>query len=127
DRLVEKGRLVPTREVDAGVLGALASDPSMVLQHERLPFISYPYEWSFPLLKAAAILHLTVQLDALEADFSLSDSTAYNVQFDGVRPVFIDVLSFRKYHDGEVWAGHRQFCEQFLNPLLLRSYFGIPH
>jgi ribosomal protein L11 methylase PrmA len=127
DRLVEKGRLVPTREVDAAVLGTLARAPSMVLQHERLPFISYPYEWSFPLLKAAALLHLTVQLDALEAGFSLSDSTAYNVQFDGSRPVFIDVLSFRKYHEGEVWAGHRQFCEQFLNPLLLRAYFGIPH
>jgi len=127
DRLVEKGRIVPTQEVDASVLGKLAVDPSMVLQHERLPFISYPYEWSFPLLKSAAILHLTVQLDALEAGFSLSDSTAYNVQFDGVRPVFIDILSFRRYQEGEVWAGHRQFCEQFLNPLLLRAFFGIPH
>ena len=100
----------------------------MVLQHERLPFISYPYEWSFPLLKAAAILHLTVQLDALEAGFSLSDSTAYNVQFDGIRPRSSSTcFSFRKYHDGEVWAGHRQFCEQFLNPLLLRAFFGIAH
>jgi ribosomal protein L11 methylase PrmA len=54
-------------------------------------------------------------------------ATAYNIQFDGARPVFIDRLSFRRYVDGQFWLGHRQFCEQFLNPLLLRSIFGIPH
>ena len=36
-------------------------------------------------------------------------------------------LSFRRYRDGEFWAGHQQFCEQFLNPLLLRSVLGLPH
>ena len=62
-----------------------------------------------------------------EHGVTLSDATAYNIQFDGVRPVFIDRLSFRRYVDGQFWLGHRQFCEQFLNPLLLRSMFGIPH
>ena len=127
EKLMRKGTLVSTREVDARVLAKAGIDPAMVLHHERVPFISYPYEWSFPLLKAAAILHLNVQIEALHAGFNLSDSTAYNVQFNGPKPVFIDVLSFRKYQEGEVWAGHRQFCEQFLNPLLLRSLFGIPH
>src|SRR3546814_6517392 len=46
---------------------------------------------------------------------------SYNIQFDGPRPVFIDVLSFRRYREGEFWTGHRQFCEQFLNPLLMRA------
>jgi ribosomal protein L11 methylase PrmA len=127
DRMIEKGTLVSTKEVDSKVLAKTGADPSLVLHHARVPFISYPYEWSFPLLKAAALLHLNVQIDALRGGFSLSDSTAYNVQFNGVNPVFIDVLSFRKYVDGEIWAGHRQFCEQFLNPLLLRAFFGIPH
>ncbi len=26
-----------------------------------------------------------------------------------------------------MWSGHRQFCEQFLNPLLLRAKLGVPH
>src|SRR3546814_11800804 len=51
---------------------------------------------------------------------------SYNIQFDGPRPVFIDVLSFRRYREGEFWTGHRQFCEQFLNPLLMRALCGIP-
>ena len=57
----------------------------------------------------------------------MTDASAYNVQFIGPDPVFIDHLSFRKYVDGEFWAGHRQFCEQFINPLLLQSVLGVPH
>ena len=52
---------------------------------------------------------------------------AYNIQFQGGQPVFIDHLSFKPYPTGEIWIGHRQFCEQFLNPLLLRALFGISH
>jgi ribosomal protein L11 methylase PrmA len=126
-KLAETGRIVATEEVDRSVLTKAGVDAPMVLRHARVPFISYPYEWSFPLMKAAALLHLSVQIEALKSGVTLSDATAYNVQFEGPKPVFIDVLSFRKYRDGEIWAGHRQFCEQFLNPLLLRAFFGITH
>jgi ribosomal protein L11 methylase PrmA len=126
-KLAEAGRIVATEEVNRSVLTKAGVDAPMVLRHGRVPFISYPYEWSFPLLKAAALLHLNIQIEALKSGVSLSDATAYNVQFLGPKPVFIDVLSFRKYKDGEIWAGYRQFCEQFLNPLLLRSLFGITH
>jgi len=127
DRLSSKGLVLSTAEVSPDVLGPVAAASRYLLQHPLIRFISYPYEWSFPALKAAAVLHLDVQLEALEAGVSLSDATAYNVQFNGPRPVFIDHLSFRRYRDGEIWAGHRQFCEQFLNPLLLRAFLGVPH
>jgi ribosomal protein L11 methylase PrmA len=98
-----------------------------MLEHERLPFVSYPYEWPFALLKRAALLHLDLHLRALERGVTLADASAYNVQFLGTRAVFIDVASFRPYQEGELWAAHRQFCEQFLNPLLLAAQFGIAH
>ena len=98
-----------------------------VLETPRLPFVSFPYEWSFSALKAAALLHVQIHLHALEVGVTLSDASAYNIQFQGGQPVFIDHLSFKPYQSGEIWIGHRQFCEQFLNPLLLRAYFGIPH
>ena len=97
-----------------------------VLEHPVLPFISYPYEWSFRGLKAAALLHLDIHLKALEFDCTLQDASAYNVQFQGPRPIFIDHLSFRPYTDGDLWIGHSQFCDQFLAPLLLRSMVGLP-
>lgn len=127
DELVTDGLVLPVRRTDPGVLGSLGDGAGCVLEHPRLAFISYPYEWSFSALKAAALLHLDVHLRALERGVTLSDASAYNVQFQGSRPVFIDHLSFRRYREGEFWAGHRQFCEQFLNPLLLRALLGVPH
>lgn len=127
DELVADGLVPPVRRVDPGVLGSWGNGAGCVLEHPRLAFISYPYEWSFSALKAAALLHLDLHLRALEKGATLSDASAYNVQFQGSRPVFIDHLSFRRYRDGEFWTGHRQFCEQFLNPLLLRTILGVPH
>ncbi len=127
EQLVGDGRLVAETQVDKQVLAAAAHDAAIVLEHPKLPFVSYPYEWSFAALKSAALLHLDIQQAALERGVAMTDASAYNVQFIGPRPVFIDHLSFRRYKDGEFWSGHRQFCEQFINPLLLQSLTGVPH
>jgi ribosomal protein L11 methylase PrmA len=125
--LVERGMLIPQTHLPMTLLGDAAGGAAYLLEHPKLDFISHPYEWPFRALQAAALLQLDLYLEAVERGVTLSDATAYNIQFQGVRPVFIDRLSFRRYVDGEFWLGHRQFCEQFLNPLLLRSMFGIPH
>lgn len=124
---IERGWVVRTTDVSHSELKLAADDVRYVLEHARIPFISYPYEWPFPALKAAALLHLDLQIEALAHDITLSDSSAYNIQFTGARPVFIDVLSFRRYRPGGYWRGYRQFCEQFLNPLLLRALIGVPY
>jgi len=127
DDLVSDGKLLAYETVDCGLLRDAAPEAVHALEHPRLAYVSYPYEWPFALLKSAALLHLDVHLAALARGVALSDATAYNVQFRGPRPVFIDHLSFRRYRGGEFWAGHRQFCEEFLNPLLLRATCGIAH
>jgi len=127
-QLTERNLLIGAAEVPRGTLGVrAAADAAYVLRHPTLPFISHPYEWSFPALKAAALLTLDLLLESLEHGVTLSDASAYNIQFIGPRPVFIDYLSFRRYDDGEFWIGHRQFCEQFLNPLLLTALTGVPY
>ena len=127
NNLVEKGFVLPSQTVETSVLGSAGKQAQYVLEVPKIPFISFPYEWSFSALKAAALLHLEIHLAALDFGVTLSDSSAYNVQFYGARPIFIDHLSFVRYREGEIWLGHRQFCEQFLNPLLLRAQFGISH
>lgn len=127
EELVASGKVIAADILERGIPEPLAQGARFVLEHPRLPFISYPYEWSFAELKAAALLHLDVHLTAVDRGITLSDASAYNVQFIGARPIFIDTLSFRPYREGEYWTGHRQFCEQFLNPLLLRAMFGTPH
>lgn len=127
EQLQQEGKLIDERRVDAATLGGFAQSAEYVLEHPRLPFVSYPYEWSFRALQAAALLHVDVQQAALARNVALTDATAYNVQFIGPKPLFIDSLSFRRYTDGEYWAGHRQFFEQFVNPLVLRAYTGVAH
>ena len=124
EALSAEHRLVPGREIDPASSSA-GEGARYLLEHDRLPFVSYPYEWSFSQLKRAALFHLDLLLDALARGFTLSDATAYNVQFVGSEPRFIDHLSFKPYQDGEIWAAHRQFCMQFLNPLILWSRLGV--
>lgn len=128
DRLIEKELLIDCREIPVEESGLDdRSGVRLVVEHPRIPFISYPYEWPFRVLQAAALHHLDVQIEALEHGVTLSDGTAYNIQFLGPRPVFIDLLSLRPYREGEYWTGYRQFCEQFLNPLLLCAYTGVAY
>jgi len=123
--LVEKGRLVGFSEHKPEKFGFDKDHVAVVLEHPVIETWSFPYEWSFALLRDAAIFHLDLHLELLEQGLTLSDASAYNVQFVGPTPIFIDHLSIRPYRDGEFWLGHRQFCEQFLNPLLLRAYLDI--
>lgn len=97
-----------------------------LLEHEVIPFISYPYEWSFGMLKDAALLHLDLFLQALEEQFVIKDSSSFNIQWRGYQPVFIDIPSFERYREGDLWAGYKQFCQMFLFPLMLQSYKKIP-
>lgn len=125
DELVHRGLLLAFTEVHPGSR-PVPEGTVHLLEHPRIPFVSYPYEWSFPLHKAAALLHLDVHLAALEHGLQLIDASAFNVQFLGTRPVFIDHLSFMPYTEGMIWEGHRQFCNQFLNPLIMWSRLGVP-
>ncbi|WP_112661799.1 class I SAM-dependent methyltransferase [Microvirga flavescens] len=124
---VEAGFLIESREIEKPQWKSGLERAAYVVEHPKIDFISYAYEWSFGALKAAALHHLDFQLHLLKQDAVLSDATAYNIQFVGSKPVFIDLLSVRPYREGEFWIGHRQFCEQFLNPLLLQSTLGIAH
>lgn len=91
----------------------------------QVPFISYPYEWSFSQLKDSALLTLKIQRIALKYGMSLKDASAYNIQFLNGKPIFIDTLSFEKYEEGQPWKAYRQFCQHFLAPLLLMQYTDL--
>ncbi len=86
-----------------------------------IKFISYPYEWSFSQLKDAALLTLKLQKQALKKNVTMKDASAYNVQFVGAKPIFIDLLSFEPLKEDKAWQAYRQFCTHFLAPLVLAS------
>lgn len=123
----EEASLVETREVEPGEAGVELGHWAGLVEHRRIPFVSYPYEWTFGMLKDAALLHLRLMKGALAEGMILKDSSAYNVQWEGVNPVFIDMPSFEPLGKGEPWVGYRQFCELFLYPLMLQAYKGIDY
>jgi hypothetical protein len=122
---VKSGRIVETELVADYPLNDVDAWAG-VLRHERVPVISYPYEWTFGMLKEAALLQLDLLLAALEEGMILKDSTPFNVQWRGTTPVFIDIGSFEVLEEGEVWVGYRQFLAQYLYPLMLTANVGIP-
>lgn len=127
-RFMAEGKLVHTEQVDIAEVwdSNLVGEWAAVLKHQTIPFISYPYEWTFGMLKDAALLLLELLLAALDEDMILKDSSAFNVQWKGAKPVFIDIPSFEKLIPGEPWVGYRQFCQMFLYPLFLQAYKDVP-
>lgn len=122
DRLAGEGLLVAHENVEK--LNDMLSDEQRykLIRPAPAPFISYPYEWTFSQLKDAALLTLQIQKIALEFGMILKDASAYNVQFIGRKPIFIDSLSFRIYKPGMPWDGYKQFCEHFVAPLAMAVY-----
>lgn len=125
--LVEKGYLIPHRPVSehqASVFFQEFADSRIFkfIQPDLVPFISYPYEWCFSQLKAAALLTLKIQEEALKHGMVLKDASAYNIQFIGSRAVFIDTLSFEILDVEKPWMAYKQFCQHFIAPLALAKY-----
>ncbi|MDI6695924.1 MAG: hypothetical protein QME21_12825 [Anaerolineales bacterium] len=123
EKLTERGLLIPHRETSQSA--PLPQVAYRVIQPDRVPFISYPYEWSFSQLKDAALTTLEIQKIALEFGMWLKDSSAYNIQFLHGRPALIDTLSFEIYPEGQPWVAYRQFCQHFLAPLSLMAYCDV--
>lgn len=123
EKLQSIGYLVKHKEVDIKL--AFDKKAYKIIEPEKIPFISYPYGWSFGQLKDAALLTLEMEILALKYGMTLKDATAYNVQFLDNKPIFIDTLSFEIYKEGQPWVAYKQFCQHFLAPLLLMSYKDI--
>ena len=120
ESLTKKNLLIPHVEEKN-----LWSESQKVITPQLIPFISYPYEWSFSQLKDAALLTLKITKEALQYGMILKDASAYNVQFIGAKPIFIDTLSFEIHKEGSPWIAYKQFCEHFLAPLALMAYKDV--
>ncbi|MEY3588950.1 MAG: hypothetical protein RJA47_1546, partial [Actinomycetota bacterium] len=123
-RALASGDLIESNIVEPSSVG-LGAPWTGAMTHPKVPFISYPYEWTFSMLKDAALLQLRLTRETLADGIGLKDATPYNVQFIGSRPQFIDAGSFEKRKKSDPWYGYRQFCEMFLYPLMLQGHLGV--
>jgi len=120
-------RVVPKEEWPALLAVGERADAQMVLEHGRIPFPSFPYEWPAGMLHAAGRLTLDLALALLEEGHGLKDATPYNVLFSGAHPVFVDLCSLEgRDPDDYTWLAHAQFVRTFLLPLLAHRDLGVP-
>lgn len=124
-------RLVATRVLAAGDVPKDIDRPpascAAAVEHDAVPFVSYPHEWPPEMLGEAGRLTLDLAKAAFAADVEMKDATPENVLFDGPRPVFVDALSFEKRNPrNPIWRAEAQFIRTVLLPLLVYRECGIP-
>lgn len=114
-------RLIPT------VLLQSHADGEVELEHEHIPFPTYPWEWTPGQWVEAATLTLDLAEELLESGKTLKDATPLNVLFDGPKPIFVDVLSIEDRNPcSPLWLAYGQFVRTFLLPLAAYKYLGWP-
>jgi len=121
-KLVDRNLLISHEDFPSD---KLPPEAACIIRPARVPFISYPYEWSFGQLKDAALTTLKIQRLAIDYSMILKDASAYNIQFVVGTAMLIDTLSFDFYEEGSPWIAYGQFCRHFLAPLLLMVYTDI--
>jgi hypothetical protein len=119
--LTESGWMVPTQSL------GLQDDGSLELEHRRIFFPSYPWEWCAEQWVDAAVLTLEICDKLLDHGLILKDATPLNVLFDGARPVLVDVLSIEpREMCNPIWIAYGQFVRTFVLPLMAHKYLGWP-
>ena len=120
-RWIADRRLIPTTVLDS------SPQSSTWLEHERIFFPSYPWEWTVGQWKAAGALTLDLCEEGLESGLVLKDATPLNVLFSAYSPIFVDLLSFeRRDRANPIWIAYAQFVRTFLLPLAAYAYLGWP-
>ena len=131
--------IVATRELSENPHPELAYE--MVLEHDRIPFVSYPHEWSASMFKEAALLHIALYERLQEHGLTLKDWHPQNILFSGTRPVFVDFTSIvpvEKLHGevhlqsgrpprgfGALWDSTSKSVYEMYR-LMYEPYFGLP-
>lgn len=120
DSLSQKGLLVDTSVCDRRIDGY-----DLVLEHRRIPFVTYSSEWTPEMLRDAAVQVLALQRELAAGGMQLHDGHCMNTLFAGTRPVWVDLGSIEVSPPGELWPATEEFCRWFLHPVAM-SAAGYP-
>lgn len=114
--LIDKGLFVDSWISDIQIEGY-----NLVVEHKRINHWNYVYEWSFDMLRDAALVVLETNKIANKYGYELFDVHAYNMVYDMSSPRYIDLGSLFKVDkkNGRCWSGYLLFYNCFYMPLYL--------
>lgn len=93
----------------------------LVLEHEKIDVIIFPTEWSFEMLKDAALLVIQVNKILRKYNFETHDSHGYNILFHYSQAKFVDFGSFVRKTNNKYWSGKDNFREFYFYSLYMWS------
>lgn len=114
--LIDQELLVKTELTDLTLEGY-----SLVLRHERVPFVTYPFNWCGEMLRDAGLRVVKLEQELCKQGLTLQDAHSYNVLFDGPNPRFIDFGSIVRMDPQAPGWPDDEFCRFFVNPLRLAA------
>jgi hypothetical protein len=120
-KLVDENLFPKTKRTDF-----YTAEYPLILQHQKIKTVQYPQEWSFDMLKDAAITTLKVNKIAKEYGFQTIDAHPFNIMFNFSQPMFVDMGSFGEYQNKNSWFASEEFQKRFFYPLRLWSA-GFEH
>lgn len=125
-QILSNNYIIPTWAINTKELKINHDNESTFFLVQQSPkMISYPFEWSFNMLKDAALLLLALVKESMNLKFSISTGSAYSISYINGEMKFNDMLSVTDNISNKPWAGYYQFLQEFLFPLLLTSLSGI--
>lgn len=83
----------------------------------RLPYVSYPHEWSASMFMAAAETCLSMHEVLFNKGLCLIDSHPWNILFDGPDPLWVDLTSIETFDSSTAHTSLNEFRKTFLNTL----------
>lgn len=93
----------------------------IVLEHEKIDVVVYPTEWSFNMLKDAALLVIRINTILYKYGFETRDSHGFNILFHHSIPKYVDIGSFIRKTTKKYWAGKDNFREFYFYTLYMWS------
>jgi len=93
-------------------------DADIIVQHELIKHITYPYEWSPLMFKDAARCHCDVHYELAVNGYSLQDAHLWNVTFNNTQPVYIDFGGIIKTDP----SGSSHLMEEYLKYMIYPLY-----
>lgn len=114
---LNKLNLIPKTTISDFVL----EDYDLVLKHEKIDVVIFPTEWSFAMLKDAALLVIKVNNVLKKYNFETRDTHGYNILFHYSHAKYVDFGSFGRKTTKKYWSGRDNFREFYFYSLYIWS------
>ena len=92
-------------------------DHDLVIEHYKIDTVTFSVEWSFEMMKEAALTVIKVNRILFKFGFETKDAHNHNIVFDGNKPKFVDIGSFQRRKNNKYWECKDEFYRIFIYPL----------